>query len=200
VLRYWGWSFLLPCCVSCIYLLLLPFPRLLTYRSFPLVVLLPLSHCISPTGARLKESLSGRLLSLSVFMSVCSEFVYPGTLGLFSLHLQCESSSAQCSLCSSLHPRGPRRGSGSAWTDCRNQVSTVLPLWVLIISFSNRFSSVIYGRTFIVQREMSYRAFIRGICLCNLRHPQSRSKVYVLMSQGLTFGEKQDETPRIGGV
>lgn len=35
VLRYWGWSFLLPCWVSCIYLLLLPFPRLLTYRSFP---------------------------------------------------------------------------------------------------------------------------------------------------------------------
>ena len=57
----------------------------------------------------------------------------------------------------------PSRESGSAWTDCWTNVPVFLPLWVLITSFSNQVSLIIYGRTFIVQEEMSCRAFIKEL-------------------------------------
>lgn len=69
----------------------------LLHFCYHLVVLLPCCHCICPAGGTLKESLSRCLLSLSIFMSVCSEFgcsVYSWTLGVSPLYLQCERSSA----------------------------------------------------------------------------------------------------------
>lgn len=64
---------------------------------YHLVVFPSCCPCICPAGNTFKESLSRCLLPLSVFMSDCSELgsgAYPWTLGLFLLHVQCESSLA----------------------------------------------------------------------------------------------------------
>lgn len=90
---------------------------------YHLVVFLPICPCFWSAVGTLKKSPFRCLLSLLVFMSVCSEFasnVCPRSLGL-PLDVFNVKAIQQWGLCSSLHPPVLQGKSGSIWTDCRNK-------------------------------------------------------------------------------
>lgn len=116
--------------------------------------------------------------SFLVSLHVCPFWIWVQRLApwAFCFYISSVKALPQCGLGSSLHPCEPQKELGSAWTDCWNKVPVLLRLWVLIISFSNQFNLIIHRRTFIVQEEMSYQAFVKELVFVMWDIPRAKAK------------------------